>query len=163
MLKFLLLIASSICLALPAEAEASSSQPLSHPCQWNEDPWIEIVRTTHELRFWCGHRVHRSYPVALGRPGYRTLPGYYRVQYQKYYPTPLNAAVTDVFIWLYEDTRTGFWIGIHGTSLTDSIGTDDSLGCIRMLRADALEIASYTYADMVVWIRDTPWRFDTEG
>jgi len=111
---------------------------------------IVVDRSVNELSFYEGFRLVRSYPVATAAAGYVTPPGRWTVVNKAENPTWYNPAPDT---WgadlpmsippgpgnplgtraLYLDAP---GIRIHGTYDVNSIGTDASHGCIRMLMSD---------------------------
>ncbi|MCG7334805.1 L,D-transpeptidase [Sporosarcina sp. ACRSM] len=96
--------------------------------------WIDIATQKHQLKLYDGHRLVKTYPIAVGRMVTATPIGTYRLINKQRNPGgPFGA----------------FWMGlskphygIHGTNNPASIGRSVSHGCIRMRNKDVLELAS---------------------
>jgi lipoprotein-anchoring transpeptidase ErfK/SrfK len=75
------------------------------------------------------------------------------------YPPNKTGAITTVFLAVYFDELNESWIGIHGTSLRDSIGKEASQGCIRMREEDVRNLEKWAVRDMVIWINEEPYKY----
>lgn len=117
----------------------------------------KVHRSTFTLDLYLQDTYVRSFKVGLGRPGYETPTGIWRVQQNGKllspdWPDPdvpgrvLRASDPEYPLgsrWIGLDgiegaarDRTGF--GIHGTKDPDEIGTAASRGCIRMFNGEAI-------------------------
>ena len=118
----------------------------------------KVHRSTFTLDLYLGDMYVRSFKVGLGKPGYETPTGVWRVQengkliqppwtdpdsgrlYKATdpdYPLGSRWVALDGLEGAAKD-RTGF--AIHGTKEPDQIGTAGSRGCIRMYNGDAVLI-----------------------
>ncbi len=115
-----------------------------------------VQRSTYTLDLYLGDMYVRSFKVGLGKPGYETPIGLWRVQengklIQPPWTDPdtgrlYTSADSDYPLgsrWIALDglegeakNRTGF--AIHGTKSPEQIGTAGSRGCIRMYNGDAV-------------------------
>lgn len=163
------LIASAGLSGVPAVAQNDTPQNTNtdYPCAHHEEPWIEVIRPERKLNFWCGYRLHKTFRVGLGKPGWETQPGYYEVKWMREDPVFLNPftgervtgpqnPIAPLFIAVYYDARPGrnFWVGLHGTPDEDSVGQFSSHGCLRMRRKDVLLLGRWVTARMFVLIHD---------
>jgi lipoprotein-anchoring transpeptidase ErfK/SrfK len=92
--------------------------------------------------------VVKSYPIAVGRPGWETPKGKFQVRQMFKNPvwvSPLEKGVTipggdpenplgRFWIGFWTDGKN--WIGFHGTPNPKSVGRAASHGCIRMYNKD---------------------------
>ncbi len=113
--------------------------------------WLELRLKQRRLRVWQDNRVIRSYPVAVGKPGWETPQGDFVVEVKVKDPVwqsftsgqqiparhPRNPLGRH---WI------GFWsdgvdaIGFHGTPYPETIGQAVSHGCVRMYPRDIAEL-----------------------
>jgi lipoprotein-anchoring transpeptidase ErfK/SrfK len=104
------------------------------------------------LLFLLGERVVGAWPIGVGKPGSETPPGRYVVGEKSEDPTwfrpgqpPVaagdarNPLETRWIAWMsVEGTKTH--LGFHGTRDPNSIGQDESEGCVRMLNRHVEEL-----------------------
>ncbi len=95
---------------------------------------IAISLQEHMLNLFEGNNLISSYPVGLGKPQTPTPAGEYVIINKQPNPGGPYGA---------------FWMGlsrphygIHGTNSPESIGKNESEGCVRMYNRDVLELAS---------------------
>lgn len=119
----------------------------------SEEILINIPSRTLEL--WeNGHRL-RSYPVGVGRPGFPTPLGEFKVTrlitnpgwehpYQKAGASRIAASRNNPLgtRWIGFHPYKGGEYGIHGTNNPGSVGKFSSHGCVRMKIADAEDLFS---------------------
>ena len=116
---------------------------------------IEINIPEFALRVYQGGAVVRTFPVGVGRPGFPTPVGEYKVINRMENPTWENPYLKEGAVrikagtdnplgtrWLgfYNDGRGEY--GIHGTDNPSSVGKASSHGCIRMKIKDAESVFS---------------------
>lgn len=114
-----------------------------------DDLHIEIDRDGHGLIAWLGDVPVLAYEVGLGKEG-RTPSGEFVVQVKQENPTwykdgraiphgePENILGTR---WMGFENQPGVMgYGIHGTELPDSVGLDESMGCVRMRNAEVEQL-----------------------
>lgn len=115
---------------------------------------VTVSRSQRRARVFRGDDLVKSYDVAVGQPGYPTPLGRFTVQTMQKNPVwnvpdsdwagelrgktipagdPRNALVAR---WIGFDGAVGF----HGTKSVDSIGSAASRGCVRMKRADVIDL-----------------------
>lgn len=128
----------------PIEGEPGASRALQ----------LQVSLSQRTLQVMEGGSVVQTYPVAVGRPGHSTPKGNFRTGRIEWNPSwtppprkwaaglsargpgdPRNP-MQGVKIYFREP-----WYFIHGTNDPASIGQAASRGCIRMLPADAKELA----------------------
>ena len=105
----------------------------------------------HWLLYMIGGEVVESWMVGVGREGDETITGDFIVGDKQYEPTwwpkgmepvyygdPENPLGTRYIIWLEDGEKTAY--GFHGTWKPESIGKNESDGCIRMHNEDVEEL-----------------------
>jgi lipoprotein-anchoring transpeptidase ErfK/SrfK len=113
--------------------------------------WLELILSQRRVLVWRDNRVIRSYPVAVGKPGWETPQGDFVVEVKVKDPVwqsftsstqipaghPRNPLGRH---WI------GFWsdgvdeIGFHGTPHPETVGKAISHGCVRMYPRDVAEL-----------------------
>lgn len=106
------------------------AEPLSGG-EWLAEPLAIVVdKARHRLALVSGPVVLREYPVGLG--GERTPEGTFRISEKVRHPRGKRPGEYGTRGMVLDDTS----YAIHGTSEPDSIGRDESLGCVRMHNDD---------------------------
>lgn len=112
---------------------------------------LEISLRRREVTVYKGKSRIKSYPIAVGRPGWETPTGNFRVRQMFQNPTWIHPFKNESIpggdpenplgnYWI------GFWtdgknsIGFHGTPNPESVGKPASHGCIRMYNKDVEEL-----------------------
>ena len=128
---------------------------------------ITVNRPSFELRFWKNLELVKTYKVAVGRVGYETPAGLYRVQNKSVNPAwtmPDSdwVAPSDrgkvIPGGVPENPLKARWMGIydgagiHGTDSVSSLGTAASHGCIRMAIPDVIELYDQVPVSTPVYI-----------
>ncbi|HEY9692954.1 MAG TPA: L,D-transpeptidase [Oculatellaceae cyanobacterium] len=112
---------------------------------------LEIKLSTRKVTLYQGKKPIKSYRVAVGRRGWETPTGKFKVKNMVRNPTwisPFTGAVIPGGTsknplgqyWIGFWTNGKNWIGFHGTPSTASIGKAASHGCIRMYNRDVQEL-----------------------
>ncbi|WP_221655530.1 L,D-transpeptidase, partial [Actinotalea ferrariae] len=107
---------------------------------------VEVRLTEHRLLLHRGDEVVMDVPVGLGAADVPTPGGVYYVKELLQPPTPGGVYGAYAYgLSGYSPVLTSFAggqgvIGIHGTNQPESVGTDASHGCIRMLDADVTRL-----------------------
>lgn len=114
-------------------------------------PWVLVDLDAHWAFYFFGEEIAASWEVGVGKEG-GTRPGAYTVGDKKEEPMwfrqgqapvpygdPQNPLGTRWIAWLGPDGK-GTGLGFHGTNAPESIGKDQSQGCIRMLNADVEQL-----------------------
>lgn len=113
---------------------------------------LEIQLSRRRVTVYRGTTPIKTYAIAVGRPGWETPKGTYKVQQMFRNPTwihPLKKGITipggdpenplgRYWIGFWTDGKN--WIGFHGTPNQASVGTAASHGCIRMYSKDIEEL-----------------------
>ncbi|MCR2803234.1 L,D-transpeptidase [Paenibacillus soyae] len=101
---------------------------------WSKPLEIAVDVSKHQLAVVQGSAIVRSYPVGLG--GDRTPEGTFRISEKVRNPNGRDDGIFGSRGMTLSDTL----YAIHGTDEPDSIGKDESLGCIRMRKSDVEEL-----------------------
>ncbi|WP_068780422.1 L,D-transpeptidase [Paenibacillus sp. GM2] len=117
-----------------ASEERLSSNPGGEPLYFKEPLRIVIDKEAHLLAVASGNIMLRSYKVGLG--GDKTPDGTFKVSDKVINPNGKDDGDFGSRGMQLSDTN----YAIHGTNEPDSIGKDESLGCIRMLKKDVEEL-----------------------
>ncbi|MCY7276275.1 MAG: L,D-transpeptidase [Phormidesmis sp. CAN_BIN44] len=124
---------------------SSQTQPIVQPLR------LEIRLSKRQVTLYQGDVKVKTYPIAVGRPGWETPTGNFRVRQKVRNPIWVHPFTGEKVpgkdpenplggYWL------GFWtdgknsIGFHGTPTPLSIGKAASHGCVRMHVKDAAEL-----------------------
>jgi lipoprotein-anchoring transpeptidase ErfK/SrfK len=127
--------------------------------------FIAVDRDAHKLELWSRRRLgkklalERTYPIAVGKDGYRTPRGLYIIDDRDFRPSwtlgnydwVREAGLEPYSVVPYGHPANpirGRWlgfkdaagVGIHGTADESSIGKDASHGCVRMRVRDIEEL-----------------------
>lgn len=105
-----------------------------------------------------------SYPVAIGREGWETPTGTFRVMDMQRHPTWINPFTGQKIppddpknplghYWIGFWTDGNNWIGFHGTPEADSIGHAASHGCVRMHNEDIERLFQQVQLGMPVLVQ----------
>ncbi|WP_081972592.1 L,D-transpeptidase [Leptolyngbya sp. KIOST-1] len=112
-----------------------------------ENVRLEIHLRRREVLVYQGATVASRYPVGIGRVGWETPTGTFRVRQMREHPTwisPFNgqripggdARNPLGTRWIGFWTDGNNWIGFHGTRNPATVGRNSSHGCLHMHRAD---------------------------
>lgn len=141
-------------LELPT-SEDSQIKPLYQidPFRVEEKPLrLEISLSRRRVSVFKGKSLVKSYPIAVGRPGWETPLGTYQVRQMLRNPTWIHPLKKGISIpggdpenplghfWIGFWTDGKNWIGFHGTPNPKSVGAAASHGCIRMYNKDVEEL-----------------------
>lgn len=136
-------------------SEDSQIKPLYQidPFRVEERPLrLEISLSRRRVGVFKGKSLIKSYPIAVGRPGWETPLGTYQVRQMLRNPTWIHPLKKGISIpggdpenplgrfWIGFWTDGKNWIGFHGTPNPRSVGTAASHGCIRMYNKDVEEL-----------------------
>ncbi|CAM4207157.1 L,D-transpeptidase family protein [Paenibacillus macerans] len=116
-----------------SDAVKDSLAPEEQP-YFSEPFEIIVDKKTHVLAVVSGDKLIRSYPVGLG--GDRTPEGSFAISDKVINPNGRDNGEFGSRGMQLSDTN----YAIHGTNDPDSIGKDESLGCIRMGKKDVEEL-----------------------
>ncbi|HEY9736584.1 MAG TPA: L,D-transpeptidase [Trichocoleus sp.] len=129
-------------------ADQFSSAPVDPTVEPNR---IEIDLSDRTITLYRQNAKVNSYPIGIGRLGWETPVGQYRVLQMRRNPSWINP-LTDQYIlpgdpenplgayWIGFWTNGRDWIGVHGTPERNTVGEAISHGCIRMYNEDIEEL-----------------------
>lgn len=128
-----------------------------------ESKWIAINKTKRILTLYEGEEVIKKYPIAQGKHHSYTPEGKFRIANKFINPRWGGAGIANPvaggtsnnplgYRWMGVSYKGGGSIGIHGNSSPTSIGTNVSLGCIRMINSDVEELFELVELNIPVWI-----------
>lgn len=145
-----------------ARGDNSASSPSTESLPSEPRLVINLGRRQVSLYQEGGRR--KNYPIAVGRPGWETPIGEFRVMDMRQNPTWINPftgkaispqdprnPLGGYWIGFWTDGRN--WIGFHGTPNTDSVGSAASHGCVRMYRQDIAELFAQVTPGMPVIVQ----------
>ncbi|NDJ17578.1 L,D-transpeptidase [Myxacorys almedinensis] len=126
---------------------------------------LEIQLSQRRVTLYQGNTTLKSYPIAVGRPGWETPKGTYKVQQRIQNPAWIHPMTGEKVkggdpenplgnYWLGFWTDGRNWIGFHGTPTPKSVGTAASHGCIRMYNQDISELFAKIPLGTEVTVRD---------
>lgn len=112
---------------------------------------LEIARARHRVTVFKGDERIKTYPVAVGRPGWETPLGKFHVLQMIRNPAWEHPLTHEVFPPGSQGNELGaYWIGFcadrdgvigfHATPHPESVGKSLSHGCVRMHQSDILEM-----------------------
>ena len=138
---------------LPDRIPTVSPVPVVPPVDSAELPVrLELKLSQRQVTLYRGEQAIKSYPVAVGRPGWETPTGTFQVQQKVEKPTWIHPLREGIVIpggdpdnplgnyWVGFWTDGNNWIGFHGTPTPESIGKAASHGCVRMYNKDIAEL-----------------------
>ena len=125
--------------------------------------WIVINKTNRTLTLYEGAKVINKYPVAQGKLPSYTPEGKFTIVNKAIDPAwggagiykPVRGGVPENPLgprWMGLSIKGGGSYGIHGNNNPYSIGTNASLGCVRMINADVKELYELIPKNTIVWI-----------
>lgn len=134
------------------QAAALSNDPTSAPAQLVEQPFrLEIQRSKRRVILYRGKVRYKTYPIAVGRPGWETPVGTFEVKEMIKNPAWIHPFTGETVpggdpenplgrYWIGFWTDGKNWIGFHGTPTPKSVGQAASHGCVRMYNKDVEEL-----------------------
>ncbi len=137
---------------VPSLGEPSVYPPLEETDQKStiDNTYLVIKLSQRRVYVYQDNQLKVSYPIAVGKPGWETPIGSYKViemQRDPAWENPLNGTVIPPgpdnplgtrWIAFWTDGRNS--IGLHGTPNEESVGRAASHGCIRMRNQDVLAL-----------------------
>jgi lipoprotein-anchoring transpeptidase ErfK/SrfK len=131
---------------LPGLSSNSYTVPTTQPVH------LEIRLSRRQVTLYRGTTAVKSYPIAVGRPGWETPVGNFKVVQMFRNPAWAHPLKENVVIpggdpenplgryWIGFWTDGKNWVGMHGTPTPKSVGRAASHGCIRMYNKDIEEL-----------------------
>lgn len=122
------------------------------PTNSTEPLRLEIRLSRRQVTLYQGSTRVKSYPIAVGRKGWETPTGTFKVMQLFRDPAWAHPLKKGIVIpggdpenplgrfWIGFWTDGKNWIGFHGTPTPKSVGTAASHGCIRMYNKDITEL-----------------------
>ncbi len=112
---------------------------------------LEISRSKRRVTLYQGDVAVKSYAIAVGKPGWETPLGTWRVQQKLRNPRWIHPMTGESVMggdpenplgryWIGFWTNGRNWIGFHGTPNPESVGRAASHGCVRMYDRDVEEL-----------------------
>ena len=137
-------VASAQTVEIPTSAQSSGSDA-------NESIRVEIRRSGHQVTLYRGETALKAYPIAVGRSGWETPLGEFRVFEMIHDPAWKHPLTRKVFAagdpknelgryWIGFWTNGNISVGFHGTPHPETVGKSMSHGCIRMRDKDIEEL-----------------------
>lgn len=125
--------------------------------------WITINKTKRVLTLYQGTQVVKKYPIAQGKNDSLTPVGKFTIVNKVVNPYWGGAGVAKPvqggspqnplgYRWMGISYGGGGRYGIHGNNNPRSIGTNASLGCVRMINSDVEELFDIVPISTIVWI-----------
>ncbi len=125
--------------------------------------WIAINKTKRILTLYEGSKVIKKYPIAQGKTPNLTPEGKFTIATKSVNPAWGGAGVAKPVKggspqnplgsrWMGISFKGGSRYGIHGNNQPKSIGTNASMGCIRMINSDVEELYNLIPLKTIVWI-----------
>jgi len=149
----LILLLELISPQVSAAAEPTVSRtPISTATARSQLPRLEIHLSRRQVTFYRGDTKVKNYWIAVGRKGWETPTGKFKVAQMFLDPPWAHPLKKGVVIaggdpenplgryWIGFWTDGNNWIGFHGTPTPKSVGTAASHGCIRMYNKDIAEL-----------------------
>ena len=147
--------------ALVEEGAVVATDKTTEPAA--EGFWITINKSKNILTVYKGSEIHKKYPVASGKSSSLTPEGKFKLVSKAVNPAWGGAGVSKPVAggspsnplgkrWLGLSIGGGGRYGIHGNAAPRSIGTYASLGCVRMINEDVVELYEYISIGTPVWI-----------
>jgi lipoprotein-anchoring transpeptidase ErfK/SrfK len=138
---------------LPDRIPTFSSPSVEPPADPRALPLrLELKLSKRQVTLYRGEQAIKSYPVAVGRPGWETPTGTFQVLHKVEKPIWIHPLREGIVIpggdpdnplgsyWVGFWTDGNNWIGFHGTPTPESIGKAASHGCVRMYNQDIAEL-----------------------
>ncbi|WP_051569210.1 L,D-transpeptidase family protein [Alkaliphilus transvaalensis] len=125
--------------------------------------WIVVNKTKRILTLYKGDEVIKKYPIAQGKSPSLTPEGKFTIVTKSINPAWGGAGIAAPVAggapnnplgrrWLGLSHGGGGRYGIHGNSSPRSIGTDASLGCVRMINSDVEALYDLIPLRTIAWI-----------
>jgi lipoprotein-anchoring transpeptidase ErfK/SrfK len=112
---------------------------------------LKINLRQRKVTVYQGKNLIKSYPIAVGKKGWETPVGSFRVRDMLVNPTWIHPKTGKSIpggdaknplgnYWIGFWTNGKDWVGFHGTPNPETVGTSASHGCIRMYNQDVEEL-----------------------
>lgn len=128
-----------------------------------ENHWVVINKSKRILTLYKGKEVVKKYPIAQGKYANLTPEGKFTIVNKAVNPywggagiyKPIKGGSPENplgYRWMGISHGGGGKYGIHGNNNPLSIGTNASLGCVRMINSDVEELYEIIPISTIVWI-----------
>ena len=125
--------------------------------------WIAINKSKNILTVYQGSKIYKKYPVATGKRATLTPEGKFSIVSKAVNPAWGGAGISAPIAggasnnplgkrWMGLSIGGGGQYGVHGNASATSIGTYASMGCVRMINTDVVELYDYIPTGTPVWI-----------
>lgn len=112
---------------------------------------LEISLSRRQVTSYQNNKPIKTYPVAVGKAGWETPKGSFKVMQMRQNPKWINPLTGEAILggdpenplgrrWIGFWTDGKNWIGLHGTPDPSSVGKAASHGCVRMHNKDIEEL-----------------------
>ncbi|MCA1903501.1 MAG: L,D-transpeptidase family protein [Cyanobacteria bacterium KgW148] len=140
---------------------AQKQVPPIPPPQAAQVTKLEVSLSERRVTAFKGSIKHRTYPIAVGRQGWETPKGTFKVKQKFARPDWKNPFTGDVIkagdpdnplgqYWIGFWTNGKDWSGFHGTPNRNSVGQAVSHGCLRMYSEDIKELFALVSTETIV-------------
>ncbi len=150
MLQTSLILKSKVSPDRASEISPTSTTPVPPPTSQvvpNVTPRLVISLSSRRVTLYSGKTQIKSYPIAVGREGWETPTGEFKVMDMQQNPIWINPFTGKSIpsgdpknplgaYWIGFWTDGNNWIGFHGTPESSSVGQAASHGCVRMYNQD---------------------------
>ena len=150
MLQTSLILKSKVNPDRASEISPTSTTPGPQPTSQvvpDVTPRLVISLSSRRVTLYAGKTEIKSYPIAVGRQGWETPTGEFKVMDKQQNPIWINPFTGKSVpsgdlknplgaYWIGFWTDGNNWIGFHGTPESDSVGQAASHGCVRMYNQD---------------------------
>ena len=147
--------------ALVEEGAIQAVDTISNPP--SDSYWIAINKSRNILTVYRGAQIYKKYPVATGKQAGLTPEGKFTFVSKAVNPAwggagisaPISGGAPNNPLgkrWMGLSIGGGGQYGVHGNASASSIGTYASLGCVRMINTDVVELYEYIPVGTHVWI-----------
>jgi lipoprotein-anchoring transpeptidase ErfK/SrfK len=151
---FTVACAVNLMIAISAHAEPTSQVDFPVSSLQTKHPLtvrLEVNLTTRQVTVYQGAQKLKQYPIAIGRVGWETPQGGFKVNQVVRDPVWMNPLTGNIIPsrhpqnplgrhWIGFLSETNIWYGFHGNNDPKSIGQAVSHGCIRMHNADVEDL-----------------------
>jgi lipoprotein-anchoring transpeptidase ErfK/SrfK len=114
---------------------------------------VEVHLSQRQVVLYRGKVAVKRYEIGVGRPGWETPTGTFRVLQMKRNPTWINPFTNEAVpagdprnplqgYWIGFWTDGNNWVGFHGTLDSNTVGKAASHGCLHMHRVDLQDLFS---------------------
>jgi lipoprotein-anchoring transpeptidase ErfK/SrfK len=146
------LLLAIVSVATPVPVLSQAFQPTQKLATTNPQPIrLEIQRSKRQVVVYHGKTRIKTYPIAVGKPGWETPLGTFKVQQMMRNPKWISPKTGESIpagdpenplgrYWIGFWTDGNNWIGFHGTPNPESVGSAASHGCVRMYNEDVEEL-----------------------